>query len=181
MYFLFVYILIMGSQMKELMLFESSQDNSINEWRIVNDGVMGGVSQGFITSNSSRNLVYNGNISLRNNGGFSSMRLRVNERDVSKYNAIKVKLKGDRKNYQFRIKSETFDRHSYVYEFSTDNNWEEIIMPFNHFKPQFRGRKLDMKEYNGESIAEIAILIGNKVEESFILEIDSISLIKIED
>ena len=43
-------------------------------------------------------------------------------------------------------------------------------------KPQFRGRKLRMGNFNETSIVEIGILIGNKIEEDFTLFIDSISL-----
>ena len=43
-------------------------------------------------------------------------------------------------------------------------------------KPQFRGRKLRMNNFNERSIVEIGILIGNKVEEEFTLFIDNIAL-----
>ena len=43
-------------------------------------------------------------------------------------------------------------------------------------KPQFRGRLLRMAKFNDESIVEVGILIGNKVEEKFTLFIDNISL-----
>ena len=43
-------------------------------------------------------------------------------------------------------------------------------------KPQFRGRKLRMKNFKDDSIVEVGILIGNKVQEEFTLFIDQISL-----
>ena len=44
-------------------------------------------------------------------------------------------------------------------------------------KPRFRGRYLNMDNYDGEEISEIAFLISNKTEEPFQLEIDIISLV----
>ena len=42
--------------------------------------------------------------------------------------------------------------------------------------PAFRGRKLAMDNFSSEIIEEIAILIGNKKEQQFMLEIDEIYL-----
>ena len=43
-------------------------------------------------------------------------------------------------------------------------------------RPQFRGRKLNMSNFNNRSIEEIGILIGNKTEEEFRLIIDYLIL-----
>jgi len=42
--------------------------------------------------------------------------------------------------------------------------------------PVFRGRKLDLNDFSSNGIEEIALLIGNKKEESFRLEISKIYL-----
>ena len=42
--------------------------------------------------------------------------------------------------------------------------------------PTFRGKKLDISNYNVDNIEEIAFLIANKKAEDFKLEIDSIVL-----
>ena len=46
------------------------------QWFIVNDGVMGGLSQGGPSLSGSGTLLFSGEISLENNGGFSSIRTR---------------------------------------------------------------------------------------------------------
>ena len=46
----------------------------INNWIIVNDNVMGGISNSSLSLNNENNLVFNGNVSLDNNGGFASVR-----------------------------------------------------------------------------------------------------------
>jgi hypothetical protein len=43
-------------------------------------------------------------------------------------------------------------------------------------KPTFRGRVLDIPNYPGETMEEIAFLISNKKNEAFQLEISKISL-----
>ena len=42
--------------------------------------------------------------------------------------------------------------------------------------PAFRGRKLNIENYQGEKMQEIAFLIGNKKNENFRLEIDKIEI-----
>lgn len=162
----------------DLILYDFSSYESTNYWRIVNDGVMGGLSNGAISQNNNGNGVFSGEISLKNNGGFSMTRLRFPIINVSEYNGIRLKLKGDGKKYQFRIKSDYNNYYSYVTSFSTSGNWEEIVVKFEDFTPQYRGRKLNRPNYNGEFVGEVAFLIGNKVQESFQLEIDKIILIK---
>ena len=51
-----------------------------------------------------------------------------------------------------------------------------IEIPLSEFSPSFRGRSLRMGNFNHDSLTEIGILIGNKIEENFILIIDSISI-----
>ena len=54
-------------------------------WQVVNDGVMGGRSQGskMLTENS---MVFWGEVSLENNGGFSSLIFRISSyRNLKRY------------------------------------------------------------------------------------------------
>jgi len=45
-------------------------------WQAVNDGVMGGVSQGRFRITDARTMEFSGNLSLENNGGFASVRTK---------------------------------------------------------------------------------------------------------
>ncbi|MFD0860889.1 CIA30 family protein [Sungkyunkwania multivorans] len=162
--------------MTELILFDFNRETDINEWRVVNDGVMGGLSEGSIRLNSDGHAVFSGSISLKNNGGFSSVRHRYKTKEVSGYSKVMLRVKGDGKKYQFRIKSNRYDRHSYIGEFTTSGDWETIEIDFSKMYPAFRGRTLDISNYPGAQLEEIAFLIGNKKAEDFKLLIDSISL-----
>ncbi len=76
------------------------------DWQIINDDVMGGMSDSKIifTANS---MIFKGDISLQNNGGFASVRSVVQQRDLSKFTKVKI-----------RYKSADFDRE-YSLVFST--------------------------------------------------------------
>jgi hypothetical protein len=51
------------------------------------------------------------------------------------------------------------------------------VIPLNEFVAQFRGRRLNKVNFNYDQIDEFGILIGNKRNEEFKLEIINIELI----
>ena len=55
-------------------LFDFSKDSDLSDWTIVNDGVMGGVSQSDLIINADGNGLFSGKVSLDYNGGFASVR-----------------------------------------------------------------------------------------------------------
>lgn len=61
------------TNMKEVYTFTTQ--TKINEWRIVNDGVMGGVSKSSIALTADGHGKFAGYVSLQNNGGFASIQL----------------------------------------------------------------------------------------------------------
>jgi hypothetical protein len=95
---------------------------------------------------------------------------------VENMKTVKIKLKGDGKDYQFRIKHKTSDYYSYIKSFSTNGNWQTIELNLSDFYPSFRGRKLDIPNFDKNSIQQISILIANKKNESFELALDKIEL-----
>ena len=54
----------------------------MDNWAIVNDDVMGGVSTSNLSLNDQKNLIFNGNLSLANNGGFASSRMIMSDEDL---------------------------------------------------------------------------------------------------
>jgi len=157
-------------------LFNFSTSSNIDTWQVVNDGVMGGLSQGQFSLNESGHGYFRGKVSLANKGGFSSVRNRFKTIGVKSFSKVKIRLKGDGKAYQFRVKATADQRYSYIGGFATSGDWEIVTIAFSHMYPAFRGRLLDMANYSGETMTEIAFLIGNKKEETFALEIDYIQL-----
>ena len=163
------------SDSKEL-IFDFNSNSDISAWRVVDDVVMGGESEGNFKLNENGNGVYFGEVSLENNGGFSSLRFRFNKKEISNYSKIILKIKGDGKDYQFRVKDNYRNFYSYISSFSTNKNWQLIEINLSEMYPGFRGRKLEMSKFSSSAIEEIAFLIGNKRNESFKIEIDKIYL-----
>jgi len=157
-------------------MFDFNEHSNLSDWYIVNDDVMGGLSSGKFFINPAGNGQFEGLISLENYGGFSSIRYRFKAVSTEGASKISMRLKGDGKNYQIRIKPDVNAYYSYIYSFETTNEWQEIDIPLNEMFPSFRGRKLNMENFSEPQIEELGILIGNKKAEYFKLEIDKIEL-----
>ena len=157
-------------------IFNFTKDANITNWRIVDDVVMGGRSNGTFALNNNGHGKFSGKVSLENNGGFSSLRYDMETIDVSKHTKVCIKLKGDGKTYQFRVKADRNERYSYITKFTTSGEWETITINLKDMYPAFRGRTLDFPNFDKKNIEELAFLIGNKLEERFQLLIDKIEL-----
>jgi NADH dehydrogenase [ubiquinone] 1 alpha subcomplex assembly factor 1 len=168
--------LIFTSLISPQMLFNFNKKADIKNWLIVDDVVMGGRSSGEFSLNTDGFGVFEGTISLENNGGFSSLRYATEKTDVTEFSKISVKLKGDGKNYQLRIKGDSNDYHSYIMPFKTSGEWQEIEINLQDMYPSFRGRILDKPNFEHNYLTELTFLIGNKKRENFKLYIDKIEL-----
>ena len=168
--------MMLSSSMSSAVIFDFNKKSNVKDWVIVVDGVMGGRSTGTFELNDEGFGVFEGKISLENNGGFSSLRYKFPKTTTKEHTKMVIKLKGDGKNYQFRVKTNSGDYFSYIATFSTSGEWEEIEIPLKDMYPGYRGRKLDQPNFSSDYLEEIMFLIGNKKEENFKLLLDNIEL-----
>jgi len=163
-------------EMKLLMDFENKA--SAPEWFAMNDGVMGGLSKGSAELKDGA-LVFSGELSLENNGGFSSIRTE-GDFNLAGKTFIVIRLKGDGRNYQLRLAADARYRDSavsYAADFETKaGEWTEVKVPFAAFSPQWRGKVLEGPPLNLSEVEEIGILIGDKKPGPFSLEVDWIKV-----
>ncbi|MFD2909096.1 CIA30 family protein [Flavobacterium ardleyense] len=171
-----LFILILLATMNTTIIYDFNKKSSKRDWRIIDDGVMGGISQGEFLIDSDGNGVFYGTISLENNGGFSSVRYQFDKILTNKDSKIIIRLKGDGKQYQFRIKDKFDSYYSYITTFETSGEWETIEIKLTDLYPSFRGQKLNLPNFNSNSFEEIVFLLGNKKKESFKLVLDKIEL-----
>lgn len=169
-------LLFILGPMPENTIFDFNKNSNISSWRVVDDVVMGGRSSGNFELSEEGHGVFSGEVSLENNGGFSSVRHTFNRIEVNQRTNVVLRVKGDGKKYQFRAKHDTDDAHSYITTFKTSGDWETIEIPLKDLYPSFRGRTLDMPNFNHNFIEQIAFLIANKKPENFKLLIDKIDL-----
>ncbi|MGB3799845.1 MAG: CIA30 family protein, partial [Lewinella sp.] len=147
-------------------------------WRVVDDIVMGGHSDGHFAITEEKHGRFFGDVSLEDGGGFSSVRHRFDPAvDVTAHQRLFLRIRGDGSDFKFRIKADPEAGFAYVHPFSTTGDWEIIEVPLSEMYPVRKGRRLDQPNFPGTHIAEISFLIANGREQAFQLFIDRLELL----
>lgn len=159
---------------KERIVLGFEKPADANNWLVINDVVMGGVSQSSFQVTESGTAVFSGVVSLENNGGFASANLKPSQFDLSDCDGIRFRVKGDGKKYKISLKNdERFNGFSYRFEFSTrDGEWLTIDVPFASFIPMRMGDITTAPPVDRAAIKTFGFLIADKQAGPFRLEID---------
>jgi hypothetical protein len=148
-------------------------------WRITNDGVMGGLSNGDMSFYPEHG-VFSGDISLDNNGGFSSV-FRAVEGLPQSFGKLVIDTEGDGQSYQLRLVVYINGyRLAYKHDFQTvANKREKFIFKLSDFKATFRGRVMENAPLlKSEDIREVGFLMTKKVAGKFSLSVFQLSFSK---
>lgn len=157
-------------------MIEDFAEKSLLNWNIVNDSVMGGRSQARMSIKN--NIAeFKGYLSLANNGGFSSVRAYY-PNDLIDINSIVLRVKGDGRKYNFRVRAENNSWVSYTQSFATEKDtWQEISLSIEDFYPTYRGYNLrNIPKLSESIIREVGLMLSDKVEGNFKIDIDWIKV-----
>jgi len=158
------------------LIYDFNKNSSAKEWKVIDDVVMGGESSGRFSIDNDGHGIFEGTVSLENNGGFSSVRHQFEKVNATKSSQVQIRLKGDGKEYQFRIKDKSNNYFSYITTFKTSGDWQTVEINLADLYPSFRGRTLNLPNFEASSFEEIVFLIANGKNESFKLVLDKIEL-----
>lgn len=169
---LFFGVVLSAESMKTL--FQFTGDNPDPAWEATNDGVMGGLSRGGAQL-VDQGMSFTGSLSLENNGGFSSVYARV-AFNLSDYDGIRLRLRGDGRTYQLRLNSDAIYRNrgwvSFYKEFATlEGEWTEIFVPFDKLKQSWRGRQLSGYTFDPSKVERIGVMLADKQAGEFHLKL----------
>lgn len=125
-------IILSSSGEKVLFDFRTQIDLS-QTWGAVDDVVMGGVSESGMMK-TIEGALFTGNVSTEQSGGFVSVRTRnfPEPLDLSAYQGLELRLKGDGNRYKFFLRSSLgWDTMAYAYAFNTvAGEWITVRVPF---------------------------------------------------
>ncbi len=146
----------------------------MGEWTVVNDGVMGGRSSSSINLDETGVAVFEGNLSLENNGGFASVRTDVQEGAFAAASRVLLRVRGDGKRYQLRLRpGKGFDGVAYAAGFGTKaGEWSTVELALDTLEPTYRGfRPRGVGPLDPSTVGQIGIMLADKQEGPFRLEI----------
>jgi NADH dehydrogenase [ubiquinone] 1 alpha subcomplex assembly factor 1 len=148
-----------------------SNPNTLRDSWIVNDGVMGGVSQSSLRQDED-GMFFEGMVSLENNGGFASMRSSV--RFPQGTQLIELIAKGDGKRYKLVLRTELAPRVTYVADFIALPTWQTYRFNLSQFKSTFRGRDVNAPALSFSDVIDFGILISNNQAGSFAIQLKTL-------
>ena len=148
-----------------------SNSNTLRDSWIVNDGVMGGVSQSSLRQDVD-GMFFEGLVSLENNGGFASMRSSV--RFPQGTQLIELIAKGDGKRYKLVLRTELAPRVTYVADFIALPTWQTYRFNLSQFKSTFRGRDVNAPTLSFSDVIDFGILISNNQAGSFAIQLKTL-------
>lgn len=160
---------------KTVASFES--DEPLKSWTSVNDGVMGGISKGGFKRSEQGTLLFTGDLSLENNGGFASIRMKPSALGLSGMSALVVKARGDGRTYWVDLRvTNQMNASSYrAYLPTTAGEWQETRIPFADFKLQAFGRELPVKPLSVAAVTSVGFTLADKKAGPFALEIGAVN------
>ena len=141
-------------------------------WYSVNDNVMGGVSRGGLAASYEGMGRFTGQLSMRNNGGFSSVRTQVANASLAGYDGVEMRVRGDGRQYTL-LAAPSNARGSWQGNFRATQDWQTIRVPFEEMELSVRGwRPSNSPTLTGRDIGMIGLLVADKQTRPFQLEID---------
>ena len=169
--------LLASAAIAEERLLTSFDGEDALSWMTVNDGVMGGVSQGGSSITEGGTLLFSGETSLRNNGGFSSIRTRPQPLKLSDYEGLRMRVKGDGRSYKLSLRTATaMGWVAYWAPFDTvADEWIEVCVPFADWVPTIMGREQRGPALDIDAINSIGFMMYDKQAGPFSLEVEFIS------
>ena len=160
-------------------VYDFQNTRQARNWRIVLDGVMGGLSTGEIETGDGT-MIFSGETSLRNNGGFSSMRAAVEKGVFKDSDSIRLRVKGDGRTWILgtRKSSGRMGGDSYWTRFDTkDGEWQTVTIPIDGMERHFFGQRM-AGSITPEEVGAIEFYMYDKKAGPFRLEIESIEGVK---
>ena len=176
-------LILMGSfvmaEEKPLTLFDFTGAEAAKDWQAVNDGVMGGISEGKFKITDATTMEFFGTLSLENNGGFASVRTKAKKLGFEKGDTVVAKVRGDGREYTLNLfLNKPLIAFSYRATFQTKKDeWIEVKVPLNKFEPTSFGRVVkDAGLVKPEEVNSLGFMLSDKRAGPFKMEIESIQV-----
>ncbi|MBE15319.1 MAG: hypothetical protein CL867_03660 [Cytophagaceae bacterium] len=147
------------------------------QWYVVLDGVMGGRSSGAIELTNS-SVVFQGSISLANNGGFASFRSDYGQYDLSQFKEVAIRYRSTGQDFAFTLnKYRRFYRPNFKADLPvTDGQWVTKNIPWEGFKRYRLGNRLSgaLTTDDLKKVIRMGFISNEKKASPFNFEVDYI-------
>lgn len=143
-------------------------------WQVVNDGVMGGRSQGYVEI-ADGTLRFTGTL-VTQGGGFTSVRADRSV-DLTGYDGLELRVRGGGRTFEVEVDDATRRRGRTVSRrapFATQAEWTLVRVPFSALRTSVFGQPVSAPPIDLASVQQIGLYILDGQDGPFRLEVDLI-------
>ena len=162
-------------------LFDFTGADASKDWQNVNDGVMGGVSEGKFKITGNKTLEFFGTLSLENNGGFASVRTKAKKLGLEKGDTVVAKIRGDGREYTMNLYvNKPLIAFSYraTVQIKKDE-WIEVKVLLDKFEATSFGRVVkDAGPVDPKEVNSLGFMLSDKKAGPFKIEVESIKVFR---
>ena len=156
------------------------------DWVVQNDTVMGGRSSARLAWNAQQQLVWTGNLSLENNGGFVSIFARNGWADWSAYQGVEVVIEGAGRAVQVTLQrgDRVVRAGGYRALVATEPSGDtRVTIPFSAFVLKRFGRAIRGPALSGglSQVGRLGLLIADKREGPFKVVLKSVKPVRMSE
>lgn len=147
------------------------------EWRAVNDGVMGGLSSG--GPNFEKGHMTFAGIINTNGGGFSSVRTSAKLGELANTKSLALRVKSDGRAYRVTMRTNAtygWRRISFQAPINTQKigEWETVEVSYDDLRASIFGRPIRGASFDKSEVVEIGLILSDGQDGPFSLEVESI-------
>jgi len=148
------------------------------EWFVVNDGVMGGRSNG--TADVAESIMRFAGTIVTDGGGFTSIRSSLAGGELAGSDRIEMRIRADDRVYGVILDDEhRIEGRNVSYRTDIDNSgppdadgWRVVSIPYDSLVPTIFGRVVDSPGFVADEATEIGIIIADGRDGEFVVELD---------
>ncbi|GLQ20980.1 hypothetical protein GCM10007854_19350 [Algimonas porphyrae] len=160
------------------MKIDFSDAAAVAPWQIVNDGVMGGLSQG-TRYHEDDFMVFRGTINT-NGGGFSSLRRRMQPGDLNGANGMAMRVRSDGRGYTLTFRtSERWRGRAVSYQAdipaTMPGEWSEVFLSFTDMRTSIFGRTVRAAPFDPSDVREMGVILADGVDGDFRLDLANLA------
>jgi hypothetical protein len=160
----------------DLVIDFGTSNGKNKDWILISDNIMGGVSKSKLEY-LDNSFLLTGTISLDNYGGFSSIKTKYENFDLTDYQGVKIRFKSSNQKFAFTLeesKNWTLPNFKGDFNSTKENTWEVITIYFKDFKEYQVGEPTGnkLKTSNLKNVVRLGIITTDKKEGSFSIEVD---------
>lgn len=158
-------------------LFDFSEPARAGGFAPIDDVVMGGRSSSRARCHDGA-LVFEGEVSLEQGGGFASIRSAPAALPLAGARGLALRLLGDGHRYKLNLRcDDALDGVTWQAGFDTSQGaWEVLYLPFDRFLPTWRGREVaGAGPLDPGAVRTVGLLIGGRQAGPFRLEVAALA------